>query len=240
VTIDRARAAEAVATATAGAVLGRIVGGLLGTPFGWIGAAVGGANGAICGWRRVYSWRRRDGWLAFGLDSTWALVPTATSMMAHAVAAADEAGDFEPSLTTRQNRHVYRGGAHLKRNYAFTTGNVISSAGDVDRPRRRRLITDHEDVHVWQARWFGPIYPAVYALWAAGGVVVGSVKWLRAGRRQPVGTLIESCSYYANPFEWWAYSRDDHWPPSGKAEGVGWKSAIVRPLADVRAERARH
>jgi hypothetical protein len=46
--------------------------------------------------------------------------------------------------------------------------------------------------------------------------------------------VIESCAYYLNPFEWWAYSRDDHWPPSGKVEQLGWKRPAVRSFASFR------
>lgn len=231
-----ARLAESVATGAAGAALGRLAGGLIDPTVGWVAAGVGGLNGLISGWRQVYSWRRRDGWLAFVLDSTWALVTTAASLLAHGVALVTGAAHNEPSLSTRQNRHVYRRGAQLKKGFALTAGNVISGAGDIDKPRRHRLITDHEGVHVWQARCFGPVYPLVYLLWSIGGSIAGVAVWLRRGRQPRLGAVIQSCAYYANPFEWWAYSRDDHWPPSG-AVGVGWKKPAVRPLAQVRAER---
>lgn len=236
--VSAARVAESVAVGAAGAVVGGVVGGLIASAVGWSVAAVAGANGLISGWRRIYSWRRRDGWIAFGLDSTWNSLPIVGSLLAHGIALVRR-GNFEVSLSTRQNRHVYRGGATLKKGYALTAGNVISGAGDVDKPRRRRLITDHEDVHVWQSRWFGPIYPLVYGLWFVGGAVAGLVLWLRRRPKERLGSLVESCAYYTNPFEWWAYSRDDHWPPSGKALGVGWRKAAVRPLAQLRAERDR-
>lgn len=235
-TPQSARLAESVATAAAGAAIGRIVGGFIDPAVGWTAAGVGAANGLISGWRGIYSWRRRDGWLAFVLDSTWGLVPVISSLVAHGAAVLTRTAHYEPSLSTRQNRHVYRKGARLKPGFALTLGNVISGAGDVDVPRRRRLITDHEDVHVWQARWFGPIYPLVYGIWGIGGGLAGVVVWLRRGRQQRLGTIVQSCAYYANPFEWWAYSRDDHWPPKGTV-GVGWKKAAVRPLAAVRSQR---
>ena len=231
-----ARVAESVVAGAAGAVLGGVLGGLIAPAVGWSAAVVAGTNGVISGWRRIYSWRRRDGWIAFVLDSTWNSAPIVGSLLAHGIALVRH-GDFEASLSTRQNRHVYRGGATLKKGYALTAGNVISGAGDVDRPRRRRLITDHEDVHVWQSRWFGPIYPLVYGMWFVGGSVAGFFLWLRRRPKERLGSLVESCAYYTNPFEWWAYSRDDHWPPSGKALGVGWRKAAVRPLAQLRAER---
>jgi len=233
-----ARVAESVATGATGAVLGGLAGGFVGPTLGLVTAAVAGANGLIGGWRRIYAWRRRDGWVAFLADSTWATLPVAGSLLSHVIAIVSKAGRYEAPMSTRQNRHVYRGGARLKPRFALTFGNVISNAGNVDLPRRRRLITDHEDVHIWQARLFGPIYPLVYVLWAAGGAVVGGGLWLGRGRRQPLAGLVESCAYYANPFEWWAYSRDDNWPPSSMANGVGWKKPFVRSFVQARAHKA--
>jgi hypothetical protein len=234
-----ARVVESVVTAAIGAALGRVVGGLINPPVGWITAGVGGANGLLSGWRQIYSWSDRDGLLAFVLDSTWGVVMVAGSLFAHGWAVVTRAAHNEASLSTRQNRHVYRRGAQLKSGYTLTLGNVISGAGDVDEQRRRRLITDHEGVHVWQARWFGPLYPIIYALWGIGGSLAGVVVWLRGGRSKPIGAVVQSIAYYSNPFEWWAYSRDAYWPPSG-AVGAGWKKPAARPLAEVRAERSRH
>lgn len=226
-------------TAAAGAGLGWLFGGLFGATVGWIAAGVAGVNGLVSGWRQIYSWRDRHGLPAFVLDSTWNLVMVAASLVAHTWALVTRAAHNESSLSTRQNRHVYRRGAQLQAGYTLTLGNVISGAGDVDAPRRRRLITDHEGVHVWQARWFGPVYPVVYALWGVGGAAVGVVVWLRDRRSKPLGAVVQSLAYYSNPFEWWAYSRDDYWPPSG-AVGKGWRKPLVRPLADVRAGRSHH
>ena len=233
-----ARVAESMVTGAAGAAIGGLIGGLIAPAVGWVAAVVAGTNGLLSGWRRIYSWRQREGWIAFLLDSTWNMVPVVGSLLAHGIALVRR-GRFETSLSMRQNRHVYRGGAQFKKGFALTTGNVISGAGDVDLPRRRRLITDHEDVHVWQSRWFGPIYPLVYGLWGVGGSIAGVYLWLRRRPKARLASLIESCAYYTNPFEWWAYSRDDHWPPSGMVAGLGWRKAAVRPLAQLRAERLR-
>ena len=69
----------------------------------------------------------------------------------------------------------------------------------------------------------------------------GLVGRRRRGRRRGVGTVrgatsafgkvVETCAYYLNPFEWWAYSRDDHWPPTGIVDGLGWKQPAVQPFA---------
>ena len=154
-------------------------------------------------------------------------------LFAHLGAALQRDAGHVASLGHRQNRHVYRRGVALKPGFAFTIGNVISGAGDVDSARRRRLITDHEDVHVWQSRWFGPLYPLLYGLWAAAAAGVGVLLWLVRRRRQPISRVVESCAYYTNPFEWWAYSRDDLWPPPGKLADIGWRRAAAKPLAVV-------
>ena len=52
----------------------------------------------------------------------------------------------------------------------------------------------------------------------------------------PIGKVVETYAYYLNPLEWWAYSRDDHWPPSGKIAGIGWKRPAVRPFTLTRGE----
>jgi hypothetical protein len=62
---------------------------------------------------------------------------------------------------------------------------------------------------------------------------VGVVVWPTPPRADPFTRVVESCAYYLNPFEWWAYSRDDHWPPSGKVGGLGWRRPIVRPRRHV-------
>jgi hypothetical protein len=231
-----ARIAESVATGAAGAALAGLLGWLIHPVVAWVVAPIALLNGLISGWRGVYSWRRREGWIAFVLDSTWAVLPVVLALIAHLLAAVTRTGEFEASLSSRQNRHVYRGGARLKPRFALTLGNVISNARDVDDPRRRRLITDHEAVHTWQARWFGPVYIAGYIVWFLGGSVYALGLWLRRHRVDKLSALVESCAYYSNPFEWWAYSRDDHWRPPGMAAGVGWKKPLVRPLAQVRAE----
>ncbi len=233
------RALEAAITAAVGAVLGWVTGSLLHPAIGTAMAVIAGLNGVLSGWRRVYAWRSIGGCVAFVLDSTWAALSVAVGLLAHLIGNLKGSPGFVPKLSQRQNCHVYRRGFSFKPGFALTVGNVISGAGDVDVPRRSKLITDHEAVHVWQARWFGPLYLPLYGLWALCGIVGGLIVWLRGGRQQKLGKAVESCSYYLNPYEWWAFSRDDLWPPPGKIEGVGWRKACARPLAEVRASRAK-
>jgi hypothetical protein len=218
---------EAAAVGVAGATLGVVVGSPLGlaVPLG----AIGATNGAITGWRRVYGWDSSAGPIAFVLDSTWALPMTAAALASQALGGVRGAPGYDASLSRRANRMVFRRGFVPRSGFAITIGNVVSGAGDTSLPRRRKLVTDHEDVHVWQARWFGPFYPLLYGGWLLAGGAAGMVVWATLRRGESLARVVESCAYYLNPFEWWAYSRDDHWPPSGKVQGLGWRKPIVRP-----------
>lgn len=224
----RGRALEAVATALAGGVLGAAVGRRLG--LGRQAAVVGAANGAISGWRGIYDWRGRRGVPAFVLDSTWALASTAGALGSHAIATVRGRPGYAAHLSHRQNRHVYERGFQPRQGFLITVGNVVSGAGDTSTARRQRLIRHHEDEHVWQGRLLGPFYPPLYAAWMAGGAVTGAVVWAVARRDQPLFKVVETCAYYMNPFEWWAYSRDDAWPPGQMVAGIGWRRPMVRAI----------
>jgi len=225
------RSAESVVLAAAGGALGAVAGSLVGLTVP--GAVVAGLNGLISGRRRIYDWTTPKGLMAFALDSTWALATTTSALVAHGVAALQSDPGYAAELSERRNRHVYARGLRIRRRFAITLGNVVNGAGDVSRPRRARLVTDHEDVHVWQERWFGPLFPVLYGGWMVGGAVAASGTWI-VGRRHPFAPYVEACAYYLNPFEWWAYSRDAHWPPSGMLAGVGWRRPAVRSFASRR------
>ncbi len=226
---------EAAAAGVAGAALAGATGSIVGLAVP--AAIVGGLNGAISGARRIYDWRTPKGLAAFALDSTWALGTTTSALVAHAAAIVRGDPGFAPSLSERRNRHVYARGLQPRRRFAMTLGNVVNGAGDVSNPRRARLVVDHEDVHVWQARWFGPTYPWLDLGWLAGGGTVGAAAWVLRHRDRGVAEVVETYAYYLNPFEWWAYSRDEHWPPSGKVPGIGWRRPVVRSFASVRRDR---
>lgn len=237
-----ARLAEAAGAAVGGATLGALTTLPVGLPVA--GATVGGLNGAIGGWRATYDWRHARGVLAFALDSSWALVTTGAGLIVHGLNVVTRDAGYVSALSERANRHVYRRGFRLRKSFAMTWGNVMNGAGEVDggtaaAERRRRLVTDHEDVHVWQARAFGPIYPALYVGWLVAGGLAGAARWA-VRRDHPLGASMEAWGYYANPFEWWAYSRDANWPPrvlGGRAPLV-WKRPAARSLAEVRQTRS--
>jgi hypothetical protein len=228
--VRSARLAEAISAGVTGAALG----GAVGSRFGGLGlplAVVAGANGVISGWRATYDWKSPQGLTAFVLDSTWGGVTTAAGVIANAVGMVQRDAGYSAALSERQNRHVYARGLQLRKGFATTFGNVVAGAGDLSRPRRAKLVTDHENVHAWQARWFGPAYPVLYAGWLAGGAAAGAAVWATVRRDEPLFKIVESCAYYLNPFEWWAYSRDDRWPPNGIVDRLGWKQPAVQPFA---------
>lgn len=225
-------ALEAAATGAAGGALGGVA--LSSVGLAWPGAVVGVLNGALGGWRGTYSWRRPTGHLAFVLDSTWAFPSTTAALVTHAVAAAQRGrGGYVAGLSGRANRHVYARGFRVRTGFLITIGNTVHGAGEhaATSERRRRIVTDHEDVHVWQGRWFGPLYPVLYGGWLLVGGAAGGVLWATRRRDEPFTKVVETCAYYLNPFEWWAYSRDGCWPPDHKVAGLGWRRPVARPLS---------
>lgn len=219
---------EAAVSAIGGAFLGGIAGHLVGA--GGLGAVIGATNGAVTGWRRIYDWRSPRGRLAFILDSTWSMATTASGLVLLGVSkvrqtVTGQAVGFEPSLSVRKSRMVHRGGVVPRRGFAVTIGNVVNGAADRhgELPASRcRLVDEHEDVHVWQARILGPLYPILYLGWFIGGVLVATIR----GRRVPNRSLVEEIdrlAYYMNPFEWHAYSRGGNWPPAAVDSDRVWK-----------------
>jgi hypothetical protein len=201
---------EAVAVGAGSAALG----GLALTPLGIapVGAVIAGANGVISGWRGVYDWRRASGWVAAALDATWGLVGVTGALAVHALSQARGDPDYLAPMSRRRGRHVYRRGFSPRRRFAFTAGNTITNAGDIERERRRLLIERHEGLHVWQQRWFGPFFPLLYGGWLVGGAITGTI--LHLMRRDSLwAVVVERHAYYYNPFERWAYVADHNWPP---------------------------
>jgi len=129
--------------------------------------------------------------------------------------------DYRDDLSRRQNRHVYEGGFALKGGFAFTQGNVISNAGQGTGSINASFIANHEELHIWQQRFFGPIFQATYVVWAVGGFIVANVYWL-FNTNENWGSLVETAVYYDNPFEYWAYKNDNNWPPSGVNPSLAW------------------
>jgi hypothetical protein len=218
------RLPEALAVAIGGGALAGTTGWLIGLAIP--AAIVGLIHGFLAGYRRIYQWREWRGWVGFALDHSWGLITAFGSLISHLVAAVSKTARPVPELSERQGRHVYLGGLQLRPGFVLTVGNAISGARHLERESKQRLIRIHEMSHVWQTRVFGPIFPLVYLVW---GIVVGLVSFVVGliTKRKPLGSFVEGWTYYSNPFEWWAYSREGRWPPkAGRA--VVWRHPAVR------------
>lgn len=225
---------EAIATGAGGGLVAALAVELLGliVDVDWLllpAVGVATVNGLICGWVGIYSIPDGKGLRAFFLDSTWGFVGTAIGLLLHGAQLFWKNSDYVVELSERRNRHVYNGGVSLKGGYAFTQGNVISNAGgkvglrgESDRiTRRQKFVTKHEELHVWQNRWFGPLFQVLYGGWFLVGALVGAMLWLAV--RGGLGTSVETMAYYNNPFEYWAYRNDKYWPPRGVHPRLAWK-----------------
>jgi hypothetical protein len=215
---------EAFLTGTAGATLGWLVGWPLDVPV--LTASLAGCNGLVSGVRGVYNWRTAAGWFGFLLDSTWGMLGTVGSLALHIIQVVLPSRRYRPDLSRRLGRHVYEGGFRLKPQFATAVGNVISNAGGTvgldgnHGPRRRRLIDRHEMLHVWQHRFFGPLFPLLYSLWFVLGAIAGAV--IAVLSKRSIGKSVLTVAYYDNPFEYWAYRRDGYWPPAGAETTLAW------------------
>ena len=207
-------ALETGLTTAAGAWLGWTIAGPL-------GAFMGGMNGLISGVHGIYDWGSASGWFSFLSDSTWGLIGTSLGNIVHVINLFSPSANYREDLSHRQNRHVYEGGMALKSDFAFTMGNVISNANQGGGSVNTSFIANHEELHVWQNRFFGPLFQAGYVAWAVGGLIVGSVVWL-FNTDQNYGSMIETAVYYDNPFEYWAYNNDNNWPPKGANPVIAW------------------
>lgn len=236
---------ETLLTTVAGAALGWLAGSGLdawfdlgpGLPIAF--AVVGGLNGAFGGARRVYAWRTPGGWLAFTLDSTWGIVGTALGVLVNTYNTLRPGTEFSPEYSERRNRHVFGRGFALKRTFATTQGNVVTNARlgrEAPITERHDLIERHEGLHVWQQRWFGPLFPLTYVVVGVVGFVVGlvfgSVSRERRRRGVKIGRLIETAAYYDNPFEVWAYRNDDRWDTNSAEPVLKWGSFRWAPEDD--------
>jgi hypothetical protein len=224
------RSTEALAVGALGAAVAGLVGLLIGLSV--VAAVVGAANGLVSGWLGIYELRRVRGWLALLLDSSWGLFGTALGVLLH-IANLLVSGGYEPLLSERQNRHVYNRGVSVRGGFALSMGNVVSNAGgkvglrgeSAAVVRRRRLVTAHEDLHIWQNRWFGPLFHVIYVLWLIVGSVAATLAWPVV--RGSYWNAVETVAYYDNPFEFWAYCHDDYWPPRGVHPRLCWRRRVV-------------
>ena len=163
-------------------------------------------------------WR---GWVALISDYTWDLPGTLAGDVVHVVNFFWPGSNYRYDLSYHQNRHVYEGGFSYTYGFAVTVGNVISNAALNSGVVYESFIKNHEETHIWQERTFGPAMYAISAAWLVGGAVVGTLVWL-SDPSEDWYSLVNTAAYYDNPFEYWAYSADDNWPPSGANPKLIW------------------
>jgi len=132
---------------------------------------------------------------------------------------------YRVDRSRRRNRHVFDRGATLRRGFTFTLGNVVSNAstGEGTPVDRQRLLDRHEGLHIWQSRAFGPLYQAVYLAWFVLGLAAGLSTWVVRRGKPGLFRLVETAAYYDNPFEFWAYKRDDHWEDNRADPVLKWR-----------------
>ena len=149
---------------------------------------------------------------AFVLDSTWAVPMTAAALVTHAVAAVQRGrGGYLAELSRRANRHVYARGFGSAAGFLVTIGNTVHGAGGggAESPRGGGWSPTTRTSTCGRRAGSARCTPSCTAAgWSSAAPSAPC-----CGRRAPgraVGRVVETCAYYLNPFEWWAYSSDGH------------------------------
>jgi len=160
---------------------------------------IGLLNGVIAALLGIYKWSSPVGWLAFLLDHTWGLVGTTIAMLLHTVNLFWFGGrKYNDSLSRGKNRYLYDGGFGFS-GYAFTQGLVTSNFNN----STGNKLVEHETLHIWQSRAFGPLFQATYGVWFLVGAIVGT--FVSLGRKQSWYQTVTDIAYLDNPWETWAY-----------------------------------
>ena len=166
----------------------------------------------------IYDFNDPRGRTAFVLDYSWGLTGTALGAALQIVNTFFiPNSDYDATLSEQVGFFVYNGGIVFFPGFITTLGNVTTNgSGNVD------VVENHEAVHVWQSRIFGPFFQVSYVAWLAGGAIVGTAVWL-TDTNEDWYSLVETAAYYDNPWEVWAYTNDNNWPPAGANPKLVWK-----------------
>lgn len=182
------------------------------------GSVLGVVGGVLARQLSIYDFNTPRGRTAFVLDYSWGLTGTALGaalQFVNTVVIPDS--DYNDALSREVGFFVFDGGIVFFPGFITTLGNVTTNgSGNVG------VIEDHEAVHVWQSRVFGPFFQISYVAWLAGGAVVGTAVWL-TDTDEDWYSLVETAAYYDNPWEVWAYTNDNNWPPAGANPKLVWK-----------------
>ncbi len=162
----------------------------------WFATIVGTLSGFFDGLWATHNFKGL-GWLSLPLDTTWGLSGTTNGVLLHLVnfAWADHADEPQRGV------HRYRQGFRFKSGFAFTQGAVMSG---MDGHPPDTPLHDHEHLHVWQNRWFGPFFTISYLGWMAI-MLLPALLIPKSGVNAFL--RVEWLAYYNNPWELWAYSR---------------------------------
>jgi len=201
-----------------GAVNGAAAGSVGGGGTGVVDAAINDLNLRISRELSIYNLRDWRGWAALLLDYTWGSPGTALGYGVRIINQFTPNPNYDPVLSELAGAHVYRGGIGLP-GFATTMGNVTTHLGTG--PNTTDLMLNHELVHVWQNRIFGPLFQTSYVGWMAGGFFVGTGYWF-LHPNEDWFSLVETAAYYDNPWEVWAYVNDHNWPPPGANPALLW------------------
>ena len=171
----------------------------------------------------IYDFNDPRGRTAFLLDYSWGLTGTALGAALQIVNTfIIPDSEYDATLSEQLGFFVYNGGIVFFPGFITTLGNVTTNgSGNVD------VVENHEAVHVWQSRIFGPFFQVSYVAWLAGGAIVGTAVWL-TDTNEDWYSLVETAAYYNNPWEVWAYTNDDNWPPARGEPEAGLEAALIR------------
>lgn len=163
---------------------------------------LGATYGAIALASNVYTFRTAST-TGLVLDVTWSIVNTTAGLLVWIPAALISGAEFEKpdESSQRSGSFVYDKNPMGGKFAATTIGTVI--AGD---------WSSHEEVHIWQARLFGPMYMVTYV----AAFVLNLIFRLVTFRKSNL--ILES--YHRICFEDWAYWGGTR--PGGKIKWGGW------------------
>ena len=60
-------------------------------------------------------------------------------------------------------------------------------------------------------------------VWFVTGALVGVAAWAVKREKPKMQRLVETAAYYDNPFEFWAYKRDEHWESNSADPTLKWR-----------------